>query len=366
MAKKARNSNLQKAKKVKNDEFYTQLTDIEKELLHYRDKFRGKVIYCNCDDPTESEFYRYFHLNFHFFGMKKLISTHYDKDKPTYALIYQGGENEMSDNDYNSYDEKIPLKENGDFRSKESIAYLKQADIVVTNPPFSLFSEYINQLTSYQKKFIVIGNMNAITYKAVFPLLSHNKIWLGINHPTKFVQPDGTIKTALGRWYTNIHSDFKSRERTILWNSYAPDKFPIYDNYAAFECGKVNNIPKDNSIIVDLDLNQYNQFARVYGSDLTKLSLNSDETIKVEIEKPIWGVPISVMDKWQPLDEYTSASKLTLNPDTINLADKFKIVGATESEGKGFSNGIFYSDAKIKQPLINGKKKYKRIFIRLK
>lgn len=139
--KKFGNSNMNHARRAKNDEFYTLNTDIEDELKHYRDKFKDKVVYCNCDDPTESEFYRYFHLNFHFFGMKKLITTHYDPDKPTYELIYQGGTCEQDDNNYNSYDEKIPLKENGDFRSEESIELLKQSDIVVTNPPFSLYQE---------------------------------------------------------------------------------------------------------------------------------------------------------------------------------------------------------------------------------
>ena len=180
MKKKAQNGNFMRAKKAKNDEFYTQISDIENELKFYRDQFRNKIVYCNCDDPVESEFYRYFHLNFHFFGMKKLISTHYDKHKSTYALIYQGGSCEQSDNDYNSYDKKIPLKENGDFRSDESIAYLEQSDIVITNPPFSLYREYVAQLMKYHKKFIIIGNKNSITYKEIFPLLMNNEMWIGI------------------------------------------------------------------------------------------------------------------------------------------------------------------------------------------
>ena len=179
MTRKAKNSNLHKAKKNKKDEFYTQISDIERELMHYRDQFRDKVIYCNCDDPVESEFYRYFHLNFHFFGMKKLLSTHYDKDKPTYSLVYEGGTCEESDNDYNSYDQKIPLKEDGDFRSDESIDLLKQSDIVVTNPPFSLFREYVAQLIKYKKKFIIWGNLNAVTYKEIFPLIKDQKMWIG-------------------------------------------------------------------------------------------------------------------------------------------------------------------------------------------
>ena len=293
MTKKAQNSNMHKARKVKNDEFYTQLTDIEQELLHYRDKFKGKVIYCNCDDPVESEFYRYFHLNFHFFGMRKLLSTHYDKNKPTYALIYQGGTCEESDNDYNSYDKKIPLKENGDFRSQESIDLLKQADMVVTNPPFSLYREYVAQLIKYHKQFIIIGNKNSITYKEIFPLLMNNKMWEGVNSVKEFIQPDGSIKK-LGNvgWFTNVPVN-KPTDRVILWKHFNQEDFPVYDNYSAFECSKVAHIPVDNEIDVWLNKDRLQDFKHTY-IDL-KIKSEIENKVLVHIKRPIFGVPITFL-----------------------------------------------------------------------
>ncbi len=159
----AKNSNLHAAKAAKNDEFYTQLTDIEKEMSHYKSHFKDKIIFCNCDDPTWSNFWRYFHLNFGFLGLKKLIATHYDSEKPTYKLEYEGGD------DYNiEAGVRTDLMQNGDFRSSECVELLKEADIVVTNPPFSLFREYVAQLMEYEKKFIIIGNMNAVIFKEFF------------------------------------------------------------------------------------------------------------------------------------------------------------------------------------------------------
>ena len=168
------NSNLHKAKNAKNDEFYTQLTDIEKELMHYKAHFKDKIVLCNCDDPTWSAFWKYFHLNFNTLGLKKLISTHYDKTKPTYKMEYMGG----NDNDI-EVGIKTPLESNGDFRSQECLDLLDECDIVVTNPPFSLFREYVAILMEHDKKFIIWGNNNAITHKEFFPLLKKNKVWLG-------------------------------------------------------------------------------------------------------------------------------------------------------------------------------------------
>ena len=159
----AKNSNLSAAKKAKNDEFYTQLTDIEKELVHYKEQLRGKIVFCNRDDPTWSNFWRYFHLNFAHIGLKKLIATHYDPEKPTYKLEYTGG----NDTDVEA-GVRTELSQNGDFRSPECIELLQECDVVVTNPPFSLFREYVAQLMQYGKKFIIIGNQNAITYKEFF------------------------------------------------------------------------------------------------------------------------------------------------------------------------------------------------------
>lgn len=176
--KKFSNKNFHNANKAKNDEFYTQLSDIEKELKHYKQHFRDKVVFCNCDDPEESHFWKYFSENFEFLGLRKLISTHYETEKPSYKLEIIADIN--GDGRINKLDTiKTLLKQNGDFRSSECIEILQEADIVVTNPPFSLFREYIAQLFEYKKRFIIVGNQNAITYKEIFKLIQENKIWLG-------------------------------------------------------------------------------------------------------------------------------------------------------------------------------------------
>ena len=234
------NKNLTAAKKAKNDEFYTQFSDIERELVHYKQHFAGKTIFCNCDDPTWSNFWRYFHLNFAFFGLKKLIATHYDAEQSTYKMEYMGGD------DTNLEAGVItPLKQNGDFRSPECVELLKEADIVVTNEPFSLFRLYIAQLMEFKKKFVIIGNMNAITYKEFFPLIKENKVWLGYTSPKVFVQPDGSEKK-MGNvvWYTNL--DINKRHEPIdLVEKYSPEKYPRYDNYAAINVDKTLDIPCD-------------------------------------------------------------------------------------------------------------------------
>src|SRR3990167_5914874 len=188
MKKTSSNKNLKSANRAKSDEFYTQLSDIEKELGNYKDHLKNKVVFCNCDDPEESNFWNYFALNFEHLGLKKLVSTHYEMEKPSYKLEIVKDKNK--DGKINKLDTiKTPLKQNGDFRSPECIEILKEADIVVTNPPFSLFREYVAQLIGYNKKFIIIGNQNAISYKEVFKIIKENKIWLGINHPKKFKVP---------------------------------------------------------------------------------------------------------------------------------------------------------------------------------
>lgn len=243
------NTSLDKAKKAKDNEFYTRYDDIQAELNHYRDQFRGKVVYCNCDDPAESAFSDFFKLNFDHYGLKKLICTRYVKSDlfsqawldPMHRVGYRI---EITGKDKC---EKIDLEEGGDFRSTECIELLKEADIVCTNPPFSLFREYIQQLIQYHKKFLVIGNKNAITYKEVFPLLANNEVWLGYTVPNKFVRPDGTETTnmsGLCRWWTNLDTT-KRHEDMILYEEYTPEKFPHYDNYDAIEVNKVKSIPKD-------------------------------------------------------------------------------------------------------------------------
>jgi hypothetical protein len=243
------NKELHKAKIGKNDEFYTQMPDIEKELKHYKEHFKGKVIFCNCDDPEESNFVRYFSLKFKQLGLKKLISTHYDPEKPTYKLEYDG-------------DTFTPtgLKENGDFRSPECIEMLKEADIVVTNPPFSLFREYVAQLMEYEKKFIIIGSLNAITYKGIFPLLKENKMWLGYNNGYKeYIVPNhyelsesgcreenGVKYRGMGNtyWFTNIEIK-KRHENLIIYKKYNETDYPKYDNYNAINIDKTKDIPND-------------------------------------------------------------------------------------------------------------------------
>lgn len=346
------NSTLGAAKANRNDEFYTQLGDIEKELVHYREYFRDKVVFCNCDDPYESNFFKYFALNFNALGLKKLIATCYDgspiaqQELPLFAdednekkKAYKVEISEVPDLDGNGstdlvdvqlllkssdHNVKAELKGNGDFRSEECIELLKQADIVVTNPPFSLFREYMALLIRYNKKFVVIGNQNAITYKEIFPLIKANELWLGNkNGDMAFRVPDyyepretrywvdetGQKWRSMGNicWFTNL--DIKKRhEEIILIKNYSHEDYPKYDNYDAINVNRIDDIPQDYSGVM--------------------------------------GVPITFLDKYNP--------------------EQFEIIGASESEGKGFSNGLWYENSKVAQPIVNGVRIYKRIFIRNK
>ena len=250
------NANLSNAKRAKNDEFYTQLSDIENELKHYKNHFAGKVVYCNCDDARESNFFRFFQKKFSDYGLKKLITTSYNENGHGSVLVYEGDTN--GNGRLDEHEVKVSeLKGNGDFRSEECIELLKEADIVVTNPPFSLFREYISTLVQYDKKFLVIGNQNAITYKEIFPLIKENKLWTGNNMVKIFrvpqvtnknceVLPNGDIIAKFGSicWFTNL--DIKKRhEEIILYKKYNEEEFPKYDNYDAIEVSKVCEIPKD-------------------------------------------------------------------------------------------------------------------------
>ena len=250
------NVSLSNAKRAKNDEFYTQLSDIENELKHYKSHFAGKVVYCNCDDARKSNFFRFFQKKFNDYGLKKLITTSYNENGHGSVLVYEGdtnGNGKLDDSEIKVSE----LKGNGDFRSEECIELLKEADIVVTNPPFSLFREYIATLVQYNKKFLVIGNQNAITYKEIFPLIKENKLWTGNNMVKTFrvpqvtnknceVLPNGDIIAKFGSicWFTNL--DIKKRhEEIILYKKYNEEEFPKYDNYDAIEVSKVCEIPKD-------------------------------------------------------------------------------------------------------------------------
>ncbi len=327
---------LDTAKEKKSDEFYTQLTDIEKEMIHYKNHFREKTILCNCDDPRVSNFFKYFALNFNEFGLKKIISTCYknqeidlfsqnDCEKAVY-IEYVGNPNDPTSTDFSTIDVKN-LKGDGDFRSTECVELLKQADIVITNPPFSLFREYIAQLIKYEKKFIILGNVNALSYKETFTLIKENKVWLGYSIHSgdrEFGVPDYYPLNAAGcridengkkyirvkgvRWFTNI--DYSERhEDLVLYKTYNSKEFPKYDNYDAIEVSKTADIPMDFDGVM--------------------------------------GVPITFLDKFNP--------------------DQFEILGMESSAGYDPNIvGIPRLREGDARPSINGKTTYARIFIKRK
>lgn len=338
---------LAQAKEAKQDEFYTRLADIEKELMYYRDQFHGKVVFCNCDDPYESNFFKYFALNFNALGLKKLIATCYDgspiaqQELPLFAdesnepkrKAFKVEISEVPDldgngctdlmdvqlllksSDYNAISE---LQGNGDFRSQECIELLKQADIVVTNPPFSLFREYVAQLIKYDKKFLIIGNQNAISYRECFNLIKDNKMWLGVSiHsgdrefmiPSTYevrskslrIDENGNryVRVVGVRWFTNM--DYPQRhEDLILYKKYNPEEYPKYDNYDGINVNVTGEIPVDYSGVM--------------------------------------GVPLTFIDKYSP--------------------DQFEIIGAMTTTK--------IDDYNFGYPYVNGKKLYARILIRNK
>ena len=312
------NVKLTNAKKAKNDEFYTQLTDIEKEMRHYKDFFKGKVVYCNCDDARESNFFKYFSLNFEHLGLKKLITTGYKANGKGIVLIYEGDKN----GNRIVEDSEIVTKElegNGDFRSAECVEFLKEADVVVTNPPFSLFREYVAQLMEYGKKFLIIGNQNAITYKEIFPYIKNNELWLGVhsNKTMEFSMPmsyEGDVvvgnrkigKVPAISWFTNI-SHKKHNEELDLYHKYDATAYPKYDNYDAIEVSKVNEIPMDY--------------------------------------EGVMGVPITFLDKYCP--------------------SQFEIIGITENAD--YLKSLYINGCqKYDRPYINGKRIYSRLLIKMR
>ena len=274
----AKNSNLHTAKTAKRDEFYTMLTDIEKEMRYYKDFFKGKVVYCNCDDARESNFFKYFSLNFEFLGLQKLISTGYKADGKGVVLVYEGDKNgnRRVDNEEIIVNE---LNGDGDFRSEECIEYLKQADVVVTNPPFSLFRQYVKQLMDYGKKFIIIGNQNAITYKEIFPYIKNNQLWLGMNFVKAFEKPNGDIqKFGNISWFTNIENK-RRNEELDLYKRYSFEDYPKYDNYDAINVDKVDEIPMDYDGVMGVPITflfKYNpkQFTIIDMSTMSGVSAN--------------------------------------------------------------------------------------------
>ncbi|MDO5150801.1 MAG: adenine-specific methyltransferase EcoRI family protein [Oscillospiraceae bacterium] len=346
----SKNGSLGKASKAKKDEFYTQLADVENELRHYKPFFKGKVVFCNCDDPFESNFVKYFAMNFNTLGLKKLIATCYATSPVMYSQLTFFGEPEPIGNtsegkkpykieitevrdengdgaidldDFETMLRKNPpklLQGDGDFRSEECITLLKEADVVVTNPPFSLFREYVAQLIEYDKRFIIIGNQNAITYKEIFTLLRDNKVWLGYKfgdmaftvpdsyepRETRFwIDDNGQKWRSMGNicWYTNIDIQ-KRHENLILYRTYSENDYQKYDNYNAINVDKVSEIPIDYAGVM--------------------------------------GVPITFMDKYNP--------------------EQFQIVGLIAGNIKGLA-GITSSTGKD-GPYIGGKLKFGRILIR--
>lgn len=263
----ADNKGLHKASKAKKDEFYTQLVDIENELRHYKSFFKDKVVLCNCDDPRVSNFFRYFTLNFEFLGLKKVISTCYKSNNPDLFsentseqaiwIEYTGDKNGNSVPDVEEM-EIHSFKGDGDFRSKECIELLKQADVVVTNPPFSLFREFVAQLIEYDKKFIIIGHQNALSYKEIFPLIQNNQMWLGYGFKGgagHFISQyedtakagdhkEGMIRVSGVVWFTNVDIE-KLHEPLVLYKSYSPDSYPKYENFNAINVDKTTDIPFD-------------------------------------------------------------------------------------------------------------------------
>ncbi len=240
------NSNLTAARKAKNDEFYTRYEDIEAEVMKYRKQFRDKIVYLPCDDPAEkkSEFWSFFVNNFDTFGLKKLIATHYDENGKAYKIWIEEdttGDGYIDDGDALQED----LIGNGDFRSPECVEILKECDIICTNPPFSMFREFIDLIVGNNKSFLIIGSQNAFTYKEFFPLIKNNQVWVGYNMVKQFNQPDGSVKK-FGNicWFTNLSSS-RRNEEIILTKTYNENNYPKYDNYNAIEVSKVADIPKD-------------------------------------------------------------------------------------------------------------------------
>lgn len=328
----AGNENLRKANAVKEDEFYTQLSDIENELKHYKKHFKDKIVFCNCDDPYESNFFKYFALNFNYLGLRKLIATCYDgspiqseqislfdvntvekqEDKKAYKIEitevddYNGdGAIDLSDVEHlikNKKNVLTMLEENGDFRSDECVEILKEADIVVTNPPFSKFREFVSMLIKNRKKFLIIGNKNSITYKEIFPLLKNNEIWLGYSAPKEFMTPNGMTKKVSGlcRWFTNLDIQ-KRHEEILLWKQFNQNDFLMYDNYTSWNVNKVVEIPVDDIFEVDVNIDIYKRLQETYKKDCNVVEYDKKAGLyKVRIIRPTIGVPITFLDNYNP------------------------------------------------------------------
>ena len=323
------NKGLTAARLAKKDEFYTQLDDIANELKHYKQHFEGKTVLCNCDDPRVSHFFHYFSYNFHSLGIKRLITTCYKNQNPDLFSQHNAITKAVWLDYYGGYTgDGVPdplkiglnyFKGDGDFRSTECIDLLKQADIVVTNPPFSLFREYVAQLVKYDKKFLIIGHQNAITYKEIFRLFKENKIWLGygfkgsaayfysqyVDTAVAGVHKEGMISVSGVHWFTNLEHK-KRNERMYLYKHYNSAEYPEYDNYDAIEVSKTSEIPSDYDGIM--------------------------------------GVPITFMDKYCP--------------------EQFELIWTTDRGGDGMLESLKKQHTRFDAPVVNGEGKYTRILIK--
>ena len=270
---------MHKAKVAKNDEFYTLYNEVEKELSLYSQYLKEKVIYCNCDNPYVSNFFRYFANNFKDLGIKKVIATCYNNGKGAFKAIL---EHQVEDVEKWLNNDNVTLLDgDGDFASEECVKLLDETDIVVTNPPFSKFREFVAFLMKHKKQFLIIGNMNAITYKEIFPLIKGNKLWLGCTSPKEFVQPDGTTKK-FGNicWFTNLPTE-KREEYLDLFENYSPDKYPMYDNYLAINVDRVSDIPDNEWFEMTVDEDRYNKLKATYGDDCVLIEeIDDDEAVQ--------------------------------------------------------------------------------------
>lgn len=323
---RSKNKSLTRARAAKRDEFYTQLSDIERELKHYKEHFSGKTVYLNCDDPRVSNFFHYFSYNFEALGLRKLIATCYksqnmdlfslNDSEQAIWLEYLGDQDRNNVPDITEIGIK-KLKGDGDFRNQECIELLQEADIVVTNPPFSLFREYVSQLIKYEKKFLIIGHQNAITYKEIFPLIRNNKLWLGHGFKRNMAHfasvyedtakdldhKKGMIRVSGVQWYTNLDL-LKRHEKFVAYKEYSEKEYPKFDNFDAIEVSKTTDIPRDY--------------------------------------QGIMAVPITFLNKYNP--------------------DQFQIVGCTYDHGRP----VEWPENINMQPIIGGRSVYKRLLIRWK
>ena len=284
------NENLRNAKKNKNDEYYTLYEDIEKELQHYKSELINKVIYCNCDNPEISNFWRYFVENFKELQLKKIISTHFNKDgSPSYKIEWSG--ETVRENSIKVNMIKTPLKGDGDFSSEECIEILKECDIVITNPPFSLFRKYVKTLMEYNKKFLIVGPLNAITYKEVFPYIKSDEIIIGVNEIKKF-RMNGELKAVACFWYTNLMPQ-KEYVPFLTLKKYDPEKYPKYDNYDAINVDRCKDIPCDYDGVMGVPISfilrytpiNFNKIGARKGNDNKQLSYSQIVNVERECQE---------------------------------------------------------------------------------